>query len=76
MTHPEFTNADRAKQAKAALKRYNGDNDAATNAVDFLTDLQHFYNIAHAEDDTHPTFVEALESARCHFEIEQSGAGA
>jgi hypothetical protein len=65
-----FTNADRAKRAEAALKRYNGDNDAVANAVDFLTDLQHFYNLAHAEDNTHPTFDEALESARGHFEAE------
>src|SRR5579862_9909193 len=38
----DFTNADRAKRSKAALKRYNGDNDTITNAVDLLTDLQHF----------------------------------
>jgi hypothetical protein len=60
----DFTNVDRAKRAKAALKRYNGDNDAITNAVDFLTDVQHFYHLAHAKDDTHPTFDDALESAR------------
>jgi hypothetical protein len=66
----DFTNADRAKRAKAALKRYNGDNDAATNALDFLTDLHHFYNFAHAQDDTHPSFDEALEWARGHFEAE------
>lgn len=70
----DFTNPDRAKRAKAALKRYNGDNDAITNAVDFLTDLQHFYHLAHAKDDTHPTFDEALESARGHFEAEQKEA--
>jgi hypothetical protein len=69
----DFTNADRAKRAKSALKRYNGDNDAITNAVDLLTDLQHFYNLAHAEDDTHPTFDEALESSCRHFEAEQAG---
>jgi hypothetical protein len=74
MTHPGFANTDRAERAKDALFNYNGDNDAITNAVDFLTDLQHFYNLAHAEDDTHPTFVEALESARGHFEAEQPGA--
>jgi hypothetical protein len=67
----DFTNADRAKRAKAALKRYNGDNDPITNAVDFLTDLHHFYNLAHAQDDTHPTFDEALASARGHFQAEQ-----
>jgi hypothetical protein len=71
--HPEFNNADRAKRAKAALKRYNGDNDAITNAVDFLADLQHFYHLEHAEDDTHPAFDEAFESARGHFEAEQKG---
>ena len=69
----DFTNADRAKRAKGALKRYNGDNDAITNAVDFLTDVQHFYHLAHAKDDTHPTFDDALESARRHFEAEQDG---
>ena len=66
----DFTNADRAKRAKAALKRYNGDNDAITNAVDFLTDVQHFYHLGHEEDDTHPTFDDALE---LHFEAEQNG---
>ena len=70
----DFTNADRAKRARAALKRYNGDNDAATNAVDFLTDLQHFYNFAQAKDIAHPTFEAALESARGHFEAEQKEA--
>lgn len=70
----DFTNADRAKRAKAALKRYSGDNDAITNAVDFLTDLQHFYHLAHAKDDTHPTFDDALQSARQHFEAEQAEA--
>jgi hypothetical protein len=67
----DFTNPDRAKRAKAALRRYNGDNDAIANAVDFLTDLQHFYAIEHAKDDVHPTFDDALESARGHFQIEQ-----
>jgi len=69
----DFTNADRAKRAKAALKRYNGDNDAITNAVDFLTDVQHYYHLAHAKDDMQPTFDDALESARGHFEAEQNG---
>jgi hypothetical protein len=69
----DFTNADRAKRAQSALKRYNGDNDPITNAVDFLTDLQHFYNLARAKDNIHPTFDEALESARGHFEAEQKG---
>jgi hypothetical protein len=46
----EFSNSDRAKRVKAALKRYNGDCDAVANALDFLVDLQHFYNIAHAKD--------------------------
>lgn len=69
----DITNADRAKRAKAALKRYNGDNDPATNAIDFLTDLQHFYHRAHREDETHPTFDEALESSRGHFEAERKG---
>jgi hypothetical protein len=69
----DFTNADRAKRAKAALKRYNRDNDPITNAVDLLTDLQHFYHLAHAQDYTHPTFDEALVSARGHFEAEQQG---
>jgi len=68
-----FTNTDRAGRAKAALMRYNGDNDAATNALDFLLDLHHFYNFAHAEEITHPTFNEALVSARGHFEAEQNG---
>jgi hypothetical protein len=67
----DFTNSYRATRAEAALKRYNGDNDPITNAVDFLTDVQHFYAIAPAEDDTHPTFDDALESARGHFEAEQ-----
>jgi hypothetical protein len=67
----DFTNAERAKRAIAALKRYNGDNDPITNAVDFLTDLQHFYNLAHAEDNSHPTFDEALLSAHGHFDAEQ-----
>jgi len=71
---PEFTNADRARRAEAALENYNGDNDPVTNAEDFLTDLQHFYHLAHAQDDTHPTFDEALEAARGHFEAEQSEA--
>jgi hypothetical protein len=70
----DLTNPDRAKRAEAALKRYNGDNDAIANAVDFLTDLQHFYHLAHAKDDTHPTFDEALESARGHFQPEQAEA--
>jgi hypothetical protein len=69
----DFTNTDRAKRAKAALKRYNGDNDPITNAIDLLADLQHFYNLAHARDNTHPTFDEALETARGHFEAEQKG---
>src|SRR5580692_7709753 len=68
----DFTNADRATRAKAALKRYNGDNDAIANAIDFLTDLQHFYDIEHAKDISHPTFDDALESARGHFEAEQN----
>jgi hypothetical protein len=67
---PEFTNGDRAKRAKEALEAYNRDNDAPTNAVDFLTDLQHFYNFAHAETISHPTFDDALEVARGHFEAE------
>lgn len=71
--HPEFTNADRARRAEAALQGYNDDYDTVTNAVDFLTDLQHFYHLAHAKDDTHPTFEEALESARGHFEAERNG---
>jgi hypothetical protein len=69
----DFTNADRAKRAKAALRRYDGDNDAITNAVDFLTDLQHFYALEHAKDDIHPTFDDAFESARRYFEAEQKG---
>jgi hypothetical protein len=69
-----FTNSDNANRAKATLKRYNGDNDAITNAVDLLTDLQHFYHLAHAKDDSHPTFDDALESARGHFEAEQAGS--
>jgi len=71
--HPEITNADRAERAKAALEQYNDDNDAATNAVDFLTDIQHFYHAARERDDTHPTFDEALEAARGHFEAERKG---
>jgi hypothetical protein len=71
--HPEFTNADRAQRAKEGLEGYNGDNDAATNAVDFLTDLQHFYNIEHANDISHPIFDDALEVARGHFEAELKG---
>jgi hypothetical protein len=70
----DLTNPDRAKRAEAALKRYNADNDAITNAVDLLTDLQHFYAVAHAADDTHPTFEQALESARGHFMTEQAEA--
>ena len=70
----DFTNADRARRAKTALERYNGDNDAATNALDFLVDLQHFYNFAHAEEITHSTFDKALESARGHFEAELCGS--
>jgi hypothetical protein len=70
----DFTNPDRAKRAKAALKRYNGDNDAITNAVDFLTDFQHFYAIEHAKDNSHPTFDDALQSARQHFEAEKAEA--
>jgi hypothetical protein len=69
----DFTNADRAKRAKAALKRYNGDNDAITNVVDLLADLQHFfYDLEHAKDIIHPTFDDALASARRHFEDEQA----
>jgi hypothetical protein len=68
-----FTNADRAKRARAALKRYNGDNDAITNAVDLLADLQHFfYDLEHAKDIIHPTFDDAHESARRHFEAEKA----
>jgi hypothetical protein len=70
----DFTNADRAKRAEVALKNYNGDNDAAVNALDFLVDLQHYYNLAHAKEITHPTFEEALEAARIHFETEQKEA--
>ena len=70
----DFTNADRAKRAEAALKSYNGDNDAAVNALDFLVDLQHYYNLTHAKENTHPTFEEALEAARIHFEAEQKEA--
>lgn len=73
-TEPEFTNADRAQRAKEALLQYNLDNDAITNAVDFLADLQHFYHLAHAADATHPSFDDALESARFHFETEQQEA--
>lgn len=69
-----FTNADRAKRAEAAMKKYNGDNDAVTNALDFLVDLQHFYNLAQAREITHPTFEEALETARVHFQAEHSEA--
>jgi hypothetical protein len=69
----DFTNADRAQRAERALKRYNGDNDAIANAVDFLTDLQHFYHTACMNDDVHPTFDEALESARRHFNEERRG---
>jgi hypothetical protein len=68
----DFTNADRAQRAEAAMKRYNGDNDAMTNALDFLVDLQQFYNLAHAADIAHPTFDDALESARGHFQAEQA----
>jgi hypothetical protein len=67
----DFTNAERTKRAKAALKRYNGDNDPITNVIDFLTDLQHFSHLAHAQDETHPTFDEALVSARGHSDAEQ-----
>jgi hypothetical protein len=70
----DFTNADRAKRAKAALKKYNGDWDTVTNALDLLVDLQHFYALAHAQDGTHPTFDEALESARGHFDAETTEA--
>jgi len=70
----DITNSDRAKRAKTALKMYNGDNDPVTNALDFLVDLQHFYNIAHAHDVGHPTFDEGLESARSHFDAELSEA--
>lgn len=70
----DFTNTDRAKRAKAALNLYNRDNDAIVNAVDLLTDLQHFYNLAHAADNSHPAFDEALESARFHFETERKEA--
>lgn len=66
----DLTNPDRAKRAERALKLYNSDNDAITNAVDFLTDIQHFYCLAHAADDTHPTFDDALESACGHFQAE------
>ena len=68
------TNPDRSKRAEAALKRYNCDNDAVANAVDFLTDLQHFCHFEHAKDDTHPTFDDALVSARSHFEAEKEQA--
>ena len=69
----DITNASRAKRANAALKRYNGDNDPITNAVDLLADLQHFYHLAHKEDETHPTFDDALESSRGHFGAEREG---
>jgi hypothetical protein len=72
----DFNNLDRAKRAQRALKLYDRDNDAITNAVDFLTDLQHFYNIEHAKSIGHPTFDEALESARGHYEAELRGDAA
>jgi hypothetical protein len=71
--HPEFTNADRAQRAKEALEGYNSDNDAATNAVDFLTDLQHLYNFTKAESISHHSFDETLEIARGHYEAEIKG---
>jgi hypothetical protein len=70
----EFTNADRVERARAAMESFNRDNDAAVSALDFLVDLQHFYNFAQAEDIAHPTFEEALEAARTHFEAEQKEA--
>lgn len=66
----DFTNSDRTKRAERALKRYNGDYDVIANAVDFLTDLQHFYYAASQKNETHPTFDEALETARMHFDEE------
>jgi hypothetical protein len=72
----DFTNSDRAIRATKALNLYNSDNDAVTNALDFLVDLQHFYNLAHAYDISHPTFDEALEAARGHFEAEQHSGSA
>jgi len=69
----DLTNSDRAKRAERALKRYNGDNYAIANAVDFLTDMQHFYHAACLNDDVHPAFDEALESARKHFHEERKG---
>jgi hypothetical protein len=78
------TNAERAKRARAALRKYRVDNNAAkrysdhyepaTSVVDFLADLQHFYNLAQAKNIAHPTFEDALESARGHFEAEQQEA--
>jgi hypothetical protein len=55
----ELTNADRAARARKALSGYNGDNDAIVNAVDFLTDLQHYYHIQHAR---HPCLIDRLAS--------------
>jgi hypothetical protein len=73
MTQREFTNIERANRAEADMKEYSCDWNAITNAVDFLTDLQHFYAVAHAKDISHPTFDEALKSARVRFEAEQKG---
>jgi hypothetical protein len=67
-----LTNADRAKRAKAALSWYDGGTDEIANAVDFLADLRHFYALEHGKDDAHPTFGDALEAARRHFEAEQT----
>ena len=69
----DFTNADRSQRARDVLENYNGDNDTATNAVDFLTDL-HFYNLAQKLDDVHPSFEDALQSARGHFDAEAAEA--
>jgi hypothetical protein len=70
----EPTNFDRAERARKTLAAYNDDCDIRANAVDLLTDLQHFYNIEHAYAIGHPTFDEALETARGHFEAETTEA--
>jgi hypothetical protein len=59
-----ITNAERAERARKALEAYTDEFDSVANMIDFLTDLQHYCNIAHAADISHRTFDDLLETAR------------
>ena len=70
---PDLTNTDRAQRARQALKGYNHEWDIVANAIDFLTDLQHYCHLGYADAVRHTTFAELLERATGHFNTEISG---